>query len=117
MEATLPGKSSALANSRTSIKTAERRDQPRLSVRGLVTVVWRDKKKQLRYMRSLVRNVSGGGALLLSFRPLPVGAFIRIRATKLYFLAGCARVRHCRRWGFVYLIGMEFDSEIAARFK
>ena len=33
-----------------------------------------------------------------------------------FFLAGCARVRHCIRWGSVYLIGMKFDSEIAARF-
>ena len=67
-------------------------------------------------MRSLVRNVSGGGALVLSYRPLPVGAFVRIRATNLCFLAGCGRVRHCHRWGFAYLIGLKFDSELAARF-
>ncbi len=68
-------------------------------------------------MRSLIRNMSGGGALVLSYRPLPVGTFIRIRATNLHFLAGCGRVRHCRRhWGFAYLIGLKFDSEMAARF-
>ena len=32
------------------------------------------------------------------------------------FSTGCGRVRHCTRWGFVYLIGLKFDSEIAARF-
>ena len=42
---------------------------------------WRDETRQIRNMHSLVRNVSGGGALVLSYRPLPVGAFIRIRAT------------------------------------
>ena len=115
MEATLPSKSRALSNSRTSVKTADRRDQTRLWARGLATVVWRN-DRQIRYMRSIVRNVSGGGALLLSYRPLPVGTFVRIRSTKLYFLSGCGRVRHCRRWGLVYLIGMKFDSEVAARF-
>src|ERR1700758_3066957 len=97
MEVTLPSKLRALANSRASVKTADRRDQTRLWARGRVTVIWRN-DRQIRYMRSLVRNVSGGGALLLSYRPLPVGTFVRIRANKLHFLSGCGRVRHCRRW-------------------
>jgi hypothetical protein len=98
------------------VKKAEMRDQPRLSARSIVTVVWRDEKQQIRYMRSLVRNISGGGALVMSYRPLPVGSFVRIRDANLFFLAGCGRVRHCTRWGFLYLIGLKFDSEIAARF-
>jgi len=92
------------------------RDQPRILARDLVTVYWRDENQQIRHMRSLVRNMSGGGALVLSYRPLPVGAFVRIRASNLYFLAGCGRVRHCRRCGLAYLIGVKFDSGIAARF-
>lgn len=67
-------------------------------------------------MRSLVRNVSGGGVLVLSYRPLPVGALVRIRDTNLFFLSGCGCVLHCNRWGFAYLIGLKFDSAIAARF-
>jgi hypothetical protein len=106
----------APAGGRDSVKKAEMRDQPRLSTCSMVTVVWRDENQQIRYMRSLVRNISGGGALVLSYRPLPVGSFVRIRDRNLFFLAGCARVRHCTRCGFAYLIGMKFDSEIAARF-
>jgi hypothetical protein len=116
MEATLTGTPGALVDGRGSVTKADMRDQPRLSARGLLTVVWRDENRQIRYMRSLVRNVSGGGALILSYHPLPVGACVRIRATNLYFLAGCGRVRHCRRRGLAYLIGVKFDSEIAARF-
>jgi len=63
---------------------------------------------------------TGMGACVLNrcrhYRPLPVGSFVRIRDRNLFFLAGCGRVRHCTRRGFVYLIGMKFDSEIAARF-
>ena len=100
-----------------SVTKGDMRDQPRISAHEVVTIFWRHDNRQIREMRSLVRNVSGGGALVLSYRPLPVGAFIRIRATNLHLLAGCARVRHCRRrWGFAYLIGLKFDSEIAARF-
>jgi len=106
----------ALTDGREFVTSADMRDQPRLSASGIVTVVWRDENQQIRYMRSLLRNISGGGALVLSFRPLPVGSFVRIRDANLFFLAGCARVRHCTRCGFAYLIGMKFDSEIAARF-
>jgi hypothetical protein len=92
------------------------RDQPRVLARGIITIVWRDEKGQIRQMRSLLRNFSGGGALVLSYRPLPVGAFVRVRDTNLFFLAGCARVRHCKGRRFVYLIGLKFDSAMAARF-
>jgi hypothetical protein len=116
MEATLAGASRAATDRRGAVTKAEMRDRPRVSARGLITVYWRDENLQIREMRSLVRNVSGAGALVLSLRPLPVGAYIRIRATKLFFLAGTGRVRHCRRWGFAYLIGLKLDSELAARF-
>jgi len=79
-------------------------------------MVWKDENQQIRYMRSLLRNISGEGALVLSFRPLPVGSFVRIRDANLIFLADCARVRHCTRCGFAYLIGLKFDTETAARF-
>jgi hypothetical protein len=116
MEATLTRTPRALTDGRELVKKAEMRDHPRVSTRSMVTVVWRDKNGQIRYMRSLVWNISGGGVLVLSYRSLPVGSFVRIRDRNLFFLAGCARVRHCTRWGFVCLIGMKFDSEIAARF-
>jgi hypothetical protein len=116
MEATLEHTPRALTDGRESVKTAEMRDQARLAASGIVTVVWRDEKRQLRYMRSLLRNISGGGALVLSFRPLPVGSPVRIRDANLFLLSGSARVRHCTRCGFAYLIGMKFDSDIAARF-
>ena len=116
MHATLARTPRALTDGCESVKKADMRDHPRLSARYVVTVVWRDENRQIRYMRSLVRNISGGGALVLSYRPLPVGSFVRIRDRNLFFLAGCARVRHCTRWGFAYLLGLKFDSEIAARF-
>jgi hypothetical protein len=116
MEGTLVRTLRTRADGRELVQKADMRDQPRLAARSMVTVVWRDKNSQIRYMRSLVRNISGGGALVLSYRPLPVGSFVRIRTTNLFFLDGCGRVRHCTRWGFVYLIGLKFDSEFAARF-
>ena len=94
MEATLEHTPRALTDGRASVKTAEMRDQARLAVSGIVTVVWRDEKRQLRYMRSLLRNISGGGALVLAFRPLPVGSFVRIRDASLFFVSGSARVLH-----------------------
>jgi hypothetical protein len=116
MEATLAGTSRARVGGRGAVTKADMRVQPRLPARGLVTLCWRDENQQIRYMRSLVRNVSGGGALILSYRSLPVGTFVRIRATNLYFLTGSGRVRHCRGWAFAYLIGVKLDSEMAARF-
>jgi hypothetical protein len=116
MEATLTRTPRALTDGRELVKKADMRDHPRVSARSMVTVVWRDKNGQIRYMRSLVWNISGGGVLVMSYRSLPIGAFIRIRDRNLFFLAGCGRVRHCTRWGFVYLIGLKFDSQIAARF-
>ena len=116
MEATLASTPRALADGCKFVKKADLRDQPRLSAREMVTVVWRDENRQIRSMRSLVRNLSGGGALVLSYRPLRVGTFVRVRAENLFFLSGCGRVRHCSRWGFAYLIGLKFDSEMAARF-
>jgi hypothetical protein len=116
METTLARAPRALKDGRESVKKADLRDQTRLSARSLVTVVWRDENQQIRYMRSLVLNISGGGALVMSYRPLPVASFVRIRDRNLFFLTGSARIRHCTRWGFVYLIGLKFDKEIAARF-
>lgn len=58
----------------------------------MVTVVWRDENQQIRYMRSLVLNISGGGALVMSYRPLLVGSFVRIRDRNLFFLTGNARI-------------------------
>jgi hypothetical protein len=116
MQATVACTPQALKDGRESLKKADTREQARLFARSVVTVVWRDENRQIRYMRSFVRNISGGGALVLSYRPLPVGSFVRIRDRNLFFLAGCARVRHCTRCAFVYLIGLKFDVEMAARF-
>jgi hypothetical protein len=116
MQGTLARTHRALNEGRQFVEKADMRDQPRLSARGMVTVVWRDENRQIRYMRSLVWNISGGGALVLSYRPLPVGSFVRIRDRNLFFLTGSASVRHCTRRGFVYFVGLKFDSEIAARF-
>src|SRR5579864_8362130 len=100
MEATLTGTPHTLTDGRDLVKKEEMRDQARLSARGMVTVAWRDEKRQIRYMRALLRNISGGGALVLSFRPLPVGSFVRIRDASLFLVSGSARVRHCTRCGF-----------------
>ncbi|MCU1274806.1 MAG: hypothetical protein JWO48_2237 [Bryobacterales bacterium] len=116
MEATLAGTPGTLAAGGQCVTKADMRVQPRLLARGLVTIIWRDKKGQIRNMRSLLQNFTGGGALVLSYRPLPVGAFVRIRDTNLFFLAGCARVRHCNGGRFAYLIGLKFDSAMATRF-
>ena len=116
MEATLAHPPRDLTDDRESVKNAEMRDQERLSASGMVTLVWREENRQIRYMRSLLRNISRDGALVLAFRPLPVGSFVRIRDASLFLVSGDARVRHCTRCGFAYLIGLKFDSEMAAGF-
>jgi hypothetical protein len=92
METTLARAPQALTEGSESVKKAEMRDQPRVSARSMVTVVWRDENQQIRYMRSLVLNISGGGALVMSYRPLLVGSFVRIRDRNLFFLTGSARI-------------------------
>src|SRR5882724_840382 len=71
MEATLARTPRALADGRELVKKADMRDQARLSACSMVTVVWRDENQQIRYMRSLVRNISGGGALDQGSEPSP----------------------------------------------
>ena len=116
MKATVAGTPRTRAASGQSVTKAAGRDQSRLPAGGVITIIWRDEKGRIRQMSSLLENFSGTGALVLAYRPLPVGAFIRIRGTNLYFLAGCARVRHCNGRRFAYRIGLKFDNAIAARF-
>jgi hypothetical protein len=88
----------------------------RVPLRGVIHLLWRDGDLRIRSLHALARNISAGGALVQSYRALPVGCFVRIRSNKLFFLAGCARVQHCARRGLTYRIGLKFDSELSARF-
>lgn len=101
---------------RESAMKAEHRAHPRMTVRGQIELVWRDAKLRIRSMEAKARNVSRTGALVQTFRSLPVGSFVRIRSAELYFLSGCARVQHCSRRGFTYHIGLKFYDELPARY-
>ncbi|HXI41869.1 MAG TPA: PilZ domain-containing protein [Bryobacteraceae bacterium] len=99
-----------------SASSGENRAHERVTLRGQIELVWRDAKQQIRSMEAKVRNVSRAGALVHCHHSLPVGSFVRIRSTELYFLSGCARVQHCSRRAFTYHIGLKFYAELPARY-
>jgi hypothetical protein len=94
----------------------ENRAHPRVRLRGQIELVWRDANQQIRSIEAKMRNASRAGALVQCHHALPVGSFVRIRSTELYFLSGCARVQHCSRRGFTYHIGLKFYAELPARY-
>ena len=94
----------------------QRRVHPRSRLSGPVTLVWRDDKERIRFLAARARNVSSSGVLVVSYRSLPAGTFVRIRSKKLFFLAGCARVQHCKRRHLIYHIGLKFYSDLSARY-
>ena len=95
---------------------SDNRAHPRITLRGQIELVWRDANQQIRSMEARMRNASRAGALVQCPHALPVGSFVRIRSTELYFLSGCARVQHCSRRGFRYHIGLKFYAELPARY-
>ncbi len=50
--------------------------------------------------------------MVKSLRPLSAGSIVYIRSQQLHFLVGWARVRHCRRAGWIYRIGLEFRKPL-----
>jgi hypothetical protein len=98
-----------------SSESSELRAHKRVSLWGRIVLVWKD-GEEVRSMPALARNVSTGGALVQSYRKLPVGSFVRLRSSKLFFISGCARVQHCARRGLTYRIGLKFFNDLSARF-
>jgi hypothetical protein len=96
-------------------ESSELRAHKRVSLWGRIVLVWKD-GEEIRSMPALARNVSTGGALVQSYRKLPVGSFVRLRSNKLFFISGCARVQHCARHGLTYRIGLKFFNDLSARF-
>ena len=96
-------------------ESSELRAHKRVSLWGRIVLVWKD-GDEVRSMPALARNVSTGGALVQSYRKLPIGSFVRLRSNKLFFISGCARVQHCARHGLTYHIGLKFFNDLSARF-
>jgi hypothetical protein len=109
-------KSFAGLPAQASASQGENRAHARVRLRGQIQLVWRDAKQNIQSMDAKVRNVSRAGALVQCPHALPVGTFVRIRSTELYFLSGCARVQHCSRRVFTYHIGLKFYAELPARY-
>jgi hypothetical protein len=61
-------------------------------------------------------DMSGAGLKVSAYRPLKVGSIVYIRFEHLQLLAGWARVRHCRRTGWTYRIGLELRKPLPNRF-
>lgn len=94
---------------------SELRAHKRSSLWGRIVVVWKDGDR-VRCTQAVARNVSRGGALVQSYRKLPVGTLVRLRSNQLFFISGFARVKHCARRGMIYRIGLKFFSDLSARF-
>jgi hypothetical protein len=95
---------------------AELRAHLRVPLRGRVVLIWVDGSHRSRRLYALARNVSGGGMVVQSYRPLPVGSFVRVRSRNCFFLAGGARVQYWSRGRLTYQIGLKFDNELAGRY-
>jgi hypothetical protein len=90
--------------------TTEARAHHRVQVRGWVALLANVSNRSLTTRWARAHNMSRAGLMVKSWRPLPAGSLVYIRSQQLHFLAGWARVRHCRRAGWMYRIGLEFRN-------
>lgn len=92
--------------------TDEARAYNRVQVKGWVTLLTDFSNRRLTTVWARAGNMSREGLMVKSWRPLSKGSIVYVRSQQLHFLAGWARVRHCRRSGWMYRIGLEFRKPL-----
>jgi hypothetical protein len=92
--------------------TTEARAHHRVQVKGWVALLTNVSNRSLTTRWARAHNMSRAGLMVKCWRPLAAGSIVYIRSQQLHFLAGWARVRHCRRAGWMYRIGLEFRNPL-----
>jgi len=88
----------------------------RLRIRCWVVLYWHDKQGHKRRAVARTVDVSGNGVMLESAVPVRAGEFVQLRSKKLMLIAGNGHVRHCRRDGWKFRIGLQFATALKDRF-
>ena len=88
----------------------ERRSSYRIPYAGQVLVLWEDGNDS-RYMQGKCLDVSERGMRIEVPGPIPLRTRIIVRIERIN-LSGSASVRHVRRSGNYYLLGLEMSQEL-----
>ena len=100
--------SSMMQTSWSALKRKDLRQHRRYAVdAGVLKVSWLDVTGSMKMTRTRALNVSEGGiAIELPEAALPL-SLVRFQSDR-YNLRGAGYVRHCRRQGSRYIVGLEF---------
>jgi hypothetical protein len=100
--------SSAMQTSWSALKRKDLRQHRRYAVDGgILKVSWLDVTGSMKMARTRALNISEGGiAIELPEAALPL-SLIRFQSDK-FNVRGAGYVRHCRREGSRYIVGLEF---------
>ena len=85
------------------------RKSPRFPLVVPIQVTWKDTQGLEWRRQGYCLDTSSGGLKMELPSPVPVNACIQVRSAQLHF-AGSASVRHCRRDGPRYLVGVAFRT-------
>jgi PilZ domain-containing protein len=96
--------------------TAEARVHERFPISGSVDLITYSPEQGAESVPAKALNMSGAGLMVSASQPLPVGSVAFIRSRELHFIAGWSCVRHCRRRGVRYNIGLKFLKPLSRRF-
>lgn len=98
------------APSWSALKRKDTRRHRRYAVENSsLRVSWLDGKSQLKMAQVKVLNVSEGGMALEMPEAPMTGSMIRFQSEK-HKLVGSGALRHCRRVGSKFIIGIEFSD-------
>jgi len=84
-----------------------RRDE-RILMQGAVVMSWQTPGGETHTVRGTFRDISQEGARVECSQPIAVRSNVYVQAPS-YGLMGNATVRHCRRHGLKFSIGLEFS--------
>jgi hypothetical protein len=85
----------------------EARRQPRFHLEVMVQLYWANSRGGLEMRTGQCIEASASGMRIRLERPIPLQAVVNVQSPELR-LAGSAVVRHCRKRGEVFEVGVEF---------
>jgi PilZ domain len=103
---------SVMQTSWSALKRKDLRKHRRYAVdSGVLQVFWLDTTGKMKMARTRALNISEGGmAIELPEAAAPL-SLLRFESNK-YKIHGSAAVRHCRRVGSKYIVGLEFTQGV-----
>lgn len=85
----------------------EARLQPRFRVELMVQLYWANSRSGLEMRTGQCMEASAAGLRIRLEKPIPLQTVVNVQSPELR-LAGSAVVRHCRKHGAVFEVGIEF---------